>query len=220
MDFFKDVILKPCPLFFVCIQKLFRLLNSLKECSLVIAIIFSPLTPICICIPSNTSQTPSHQIHSPFPCLGSSLALALMPLPSFETYSPALPLWHRLCPGAPFLAVTSVPTTRVTYKREKPGDEWCQENEKWWTQSAGGADCWSQVIRLPSGRPQNTGSSFPFLTLLARLPSILGRYSSWPRVRGLTDNSRKLGRSKCVFTRTACKPWVCSIKRGCARWQC
>lgn len=82
------------------------------------------------------------------------------------------------------------------------------------------ADCWSLVIRLPSAKPQSTGSSFPLLTSLTQLPSILGRHSPWPRVRGLTDNSRKLGRSKCIFTRTACKSRVCFIKRGFARWYC
>ena len=79
------------------------------------------------------------------------------------------------------------------------------------------ADCWSLVIRLPSVKPQNTGSSFPLLTSLTQLPSILGRHSPWPRVRGLTDNSRKLGRSKCIFTRTACKSRVCLIKCDFAR---
>lgn len=81
-------------------------------------------------------------------------------------------------------------------------------------------ECWSLVIRLPSVKPQNTGSSFPLLTSLTQLPSILGRHSSWPRVRGLADVSRKLGRSKCIFTRTACKSQVCFIKCGFAWWHC
>ena len=81
-------------------------------------------------------------------------------------------------------------------------------------------DCWSLGIRLPSVKPQNTGSSFPLLTSLTQLPSILGRHSPWPRVRGLADVSRKLGRSKCIFTRTACKSRVCFIKCGFTWWHC
>ena len=96
-------------------------------------------------------------------------------------------LWNVLSSSAsvtPFLPRGTTPGSDL--RPYNQGDLQKGETMRWampgkWkvmNTAAGGADCWSQVIRLPSGRPQNTGSSFPFLTLLARLPSILGRYSA------------------------------------------
>lgn len=110
-----------------------------------------------------------------------------------------------LYPRAPLPAETLDIMAKVTCQSEKPwvirfmGLMMIPGKWKAMNMAAGGAGCWSQVIRLPSAKPQNRGSRFPFLTLSAWLPGILGSYSSWPWVRVLTDNSRKLGRSKCIF---------------------
>lgn len=65
-------------------------------------------------------------------------------------------------------------------------------------------------LSLALGNPSRDSSS-PFLTSLAWLPSILGKHPCCPTVRGLADYFRKLGRSKCIFTRTARKPRTCFI---------
>lgn len=75
-------------------QKLFRL-NSSKECSSTVACVFSPLNFLCNC---KHQPTASHQIQRRVRVFGSSVTPALMPLPSFHVYFPALPLVTLLLP--------------------------------------------------------------------------------------------------------------------------
>lgn len=145
MDFFKDVhkdVHHKVTYAVFYFHKLFRLLCSSKECSPVIDVIFLIIYSSLHCTPSNTSQTSSHQTHCYIPTFGLFCGSGLMPHPYFPL--PLCLLWHWFCPRAPLWAMTSIPTTGVTSRGEKPWDDllgsrvWggCQEDEQWWIQSA------------------------------------------------------------------------------------
>ena len=191
-----------------------------KNVPLSLMLFFSSFIPLCIALLQTLARPLPTKLTATFPRLGSSVALAwglvLISLSLSASCDTDFVLEHHSgqWPPSPNRGHLQRRETlrwliRFTSVRGMPG-RWTVMN----------TECWSLVIRLPSVKPQNTGSSFPLLTSLTQLPSILGRHSSWPRVRGLADVSRKLGRSKCIFTRTACKSRVCFIKCGFAWWHC